>query len=547
MNGEGYTLEYKSLRLVQGKAKDFADIAKACVAFANAQGGRLVIGVEDGQTHPPQGQRVDEALLASIPKQIYDHANGLTLECDKETDPDCDGEYIVVRVSRAKSIASTSDGKFYQRIGNASVPLIGEDVQRLLENRSGMVWETRPTNIAVGDADTALCGDLVQALRSSPIVRPSVKEKADKELLEHYSLSNGTVLTNLGVLWVGKRLHRAGLGSAPSLQCIKYDERGDKINKWCWDTYELSPVRLISAVWEGVPDFQEFYELPEGMVRRQIPAFDERVVRELLVNAIVHRPYTQRGGLYLNLFPDRMEIVNPGTLPPGVTPQNILHKSVRRNEEFARLLHDLGLMEREGSGYPMLYDALMSNGRGLPVVENRADSVSVTVPRRIIKPEMINFLEKVESALQPTQRERIVLGLLAQHEALTAAELCRLLALEEVSALPGWLGSLVERQAIRQTGRTSGTRYYVAPQLLRRFAYSAHTTLKRIEPPRLKALLLEDLERYPLSGVGEIRARIGEEISQYQIKNQIHSLVEEGLLEAEGKNRWRKYRLKKVM
>lgn len=545
MSGESSTLEYKSLRLVQGKTKDFADIAKTCVAFANAQGGRLVIGVEDGQTHPPQGQRIEDKLLASIPKQIYDHANGLTLECDKETDPNCDGEYIVVRVPRTSSIASTSDGKFYQRIGDASVPLIGEDVQRLLENRSGMVWETCPTNIAVGDADTALCEDLVQALRNSPIVRPSVKEKTEKELLEHYSLSNGTVLTNLGVLWVGKRLHRAGLGSAPSLQCIKYDERGDKINKWCWDTYELSPVQLISAVWEGVPDFQEFYELPEGMVRRQIPAFDERVVRELLVNAIVHRPYTQRGGLYLNLFPDRMVIVNPGTLPPGVTPQNILHKSVRRNEEFARLLHDLGLMEREGSGYPMLYDALTSNGRGLPVVENRTDSVSVTVPRRIIKPEMITFLEKVEAALQPTQRERIVLGLLAQHEALTAAELCRLLALEDASALTGWLGNLLKRQAIRQKGRTSGTRYYVAPQLLRRFAYSARTTLKRIEPPRLKALLLEDLERYPMSGVGEIRARIGEEISQYQIKSQLHSLVEDGLLEAEGKNRWRKYRLKK--
>lgn len=47
-----------------------------------------------------------------------------------------------------------------------------------------------------------------------------------------------------------------------------------------------------------------------------------------------------------------------------MTPQNILHKTVRRNEEFARLLHDLGLMEREGSGYPMMYDVLTSHARG---------------------------------------------------------------------------------------------------------------------------------------------------------------------------------------
>jgi len=56
-----------------------------------------------------------------------------------------------------------------------------------------------------------------------------------------------------------------------------------------------------------------------------VPAFDEVVVRELLVNALVHRPYAQRGDVFLNLHPDRLEVVNPGPLPLGVTPQNVLH------------------------------------------------------------------------------------------------------------------------------------------------------------------------------------------------------------------------------
>ncbi len=542
MTGESSTLEYKSLRLVQGKSEDFGDIARTCVAFANAQGGRLVIGVEDGQRHPPEGQRVKDDLLAAIPKRIYDKTHGVTIECSRETDSVNGAEYVVVHVLSTPP-ASTSDGKFYQRIGDACVPLTGEDLLRLLEGSRSKAWEVRLTDISADDADAALTADLLHALRNSPIVSSFVKEKSDRELLEYYFLIAGDVLTNLGVLWIGKPLHRAGLGSAPSLQCIKYDERGNKINKWCWDSHELSPSQLVNAVWEGVPDFREFYELPEGMLRRQIPAFDERVVRELLVNAIVHRPYTQRGGLFINLFPDRMEIVNPGSLPPGVTPRNILHKTVRRNEEFARLLHDLGLMEREGSGYPMMYEVLTSHARRLPLVENRADSVSVTVPRRIIKPELIDFLAKADAALQPTQRERIVLGLLAQHEALSANELCSLLALDNATALSGWLGQLVERQAVKQKGRTRGTRYYVNPQLLRRFDFPSHTTLKRIEPPRLRALLLEDLERHPLSGIGEIHARIREEISQYHIKSQLKKLIGEGRVTAEGKNRWRKYRL----
>jgi hypothetical protein len=60
---------------------------------------------------------------------------------------------------------------------------------------------------------------------------------------------------------------------------------------------------MVAAIWNEVPDFRESYEMPDGL-RTKVPASDERVVRELLVNALVHRPYTQRGDLYLNLHID---------------------------------------------------------------------------------------------------------------------------------------------------------------------------------------------------------------------------------------------------
>lgn len=54
-------------------------------------------------------------------------------------------------------------------------------------------------------------------------------------------------------------------------------------------------MELVDAVWKGIPEFHEHYELREGLFPQQIPMFDEGVVRELLVNTLVHRPYTQRG------------------------------------------------------------------------------------------------------------------------------------------------------------------------------------------------------------------------------------------------------------
>ena len=149
------------------------------------------------------------------------------------------------------------------------------------------------------------------------------------ELLDHYDLTSGDAVTHLGALLLGRRQDRARLGTAPVVQCLKYDAQGTRIDKWLWDDYSLSPLDLVAAVWQGVPEFREAYDLPDGLYRTSVPAYDEKVLRELLVNALVHRPYTQRGDIFLNLHPDRLEVVNPGRLPLGVTPQTILHASRR--------------------------------------------------------------------------------------------------------------------------------------------------------------------------------------------------------------------------
>ena len=132
--------------------------------------------------------------------------------------------------------------------------------------------------------------------------------------------------------------------------------------------------------------------MAEGLYRRSVPAYDEKVVRELLVNALVHRPYTQQGDIYLNLHPQQLAVVNPGRLPLGVTPRNMLHASRRRNEGLARVFHDLGLMEREGSGFDLIYDRLLPQGRPAPVPEEGADWFKVTIQRRIVKPEVMRLL-----------------------------------------------------------------------------------------------------------------------------------------------------------
>ena len=543
MSLEGQLLDRKSLRTVSGKTADWAELAKDCVAFANALGGRLLIGIEDDEDLPPPAQRVVAGLPDTLRRRLAELTVNVSVRPRVQV-ADNGGEFIELAVERATAVASTSDGRFYLRIGDASKPVLGDEVMRLAGERSALPWETLTTlGVPRAQADPAKRAALLAGLRASDRVKASVKEKSDDELLDHYLLAQGELLTHLGALCIGRQIDRARLGTAPVIQFIKRDAQENKVNKLAWDDHTLSPMELVDAVWRDVPDFREFYEVADGLFRTQVAAFDERVIRELLINALVHRPYTQRGDIYLNLHPDRLEIVNPGPLPLGVTPDNVLHASVRRNEHLARLCHDLKLMEREGSGFDAIYDVLLSQGRPAPTVAEGADWVRVTLTRTAPDRQVLAFIAKAGETYPLTQRERIALGVLARHEALTARELATRLELNHADALRSWLSRLCEWGVVGQSGRTQATRYFVQPDLLRSMDFPAVTTLKRIEDHRLRALVLEDLGRYPASALGDIHQRVGLEIPRRRLQGMLTRLLESGEIRVEGERRWARYSL----
>jgi ATP-dependent DNA helicase RecG len=220
-----------------------------------------------------------------------------------------------------------------------------------------------------------------------------------------------------------------------------------------------------------------------------------------------------------------------------------LHTTVRRNDNLARIFHDLKLMEREGSGFDRMYEVLLSQGRPVPELREGTDRVEVVVRRRIISARAIDIIAKVDAAYQLRQRETICLGFLAQHEALTARQLAALLELPDVDTLHAWMGRLTDFGLVHTSGRTKSTRYFVAAQLVRDLELPTSTTLQRIEPHRLKALIVEDLRHFPGSAIGQINKRIGSEISHKRLKRAIDDLVGQKVVRAEGDRRGRTYSL----
>lgn len=538
MFDEGLHGDKKSLRSLN----DIKELAKDCVAFANAVGGTLVIGIEDDATLPPESQLVTSKQVESFERRVSECTLNVGVTARKRVASN-GGEYIEAKIFPSRnSIAATSDGRYFLRVSDQSRPLLPEELSRLTGEKTAFDWESHVSRkVPLGAADGQKLLDFVDRVRRSKRVSDFVRSKTEEELLGHYLMSDGQHLTNLGILMVGSRADRARLQYAPIIQAIKFDEQDRKVNKWLWDDYQLNPIELIEAVWNEVPDWQESQEIPDGLLRTTVPHYDEVVVRELLCNALVHRPYTQRGDIFLNLYVDRLELHNPGLLPLGVTPANILHTSVKRNEHLAKVFYDLGYMEREGSGYDRIYEVLVSTGKRIPKVVEENDRVTVSVYKRILRPETLDFTTRASQTFDLTQKETICLGLVAQHESITAINLTKSLALPSAEDLRPWLDRLLKWRLVSGRGRTKGREYYVEPELLRNFSFQGTTSLKGIENHRLRELLLRDLEIYKNASSTQIQSRIGDEIGLQRIRKALESLISDGKISRVGEKRWTRY------
>ncbi len=543
---ENSLYDRKSLRAIYGPKADFKEIAKDCVAFANAQGGMIDFGIEDNAIVPDATQRIPKDLPVKLRNQIA----GKTVNVSANTEiipSDNGGEFLRLYIHRnTHSLASTSDGRFYIRIGDTSKPVLGDEFFRLAGEKDSTKWENTSSHWTWQKCDKDKLQDLLARINDSDRVSEFVKAKETKEILDYFGLTkeDDDEMTNLGVLFIGTQSQRGNLINSPIMQCIKYDADGEKVQKYLWDDYTMNPIEMIESLWSRVPDWKETNEIADGLYRRNILAYDERVIRELCANSLVHRSYAVSGDIFINIYPDRVEFVNPGQLPLGVTENNILHKSVKRNERMANLFFALHLMEREGSGYDKMYEVQLTNGKRVPRVEEGEDSVTAIVERRIVSYEAIKVMQTASQKFTLKQKHIICLGIIAQAGSISGSELIHQLELKDNVALRPWLRPLLDMGLVETNdGKTKNVEYRVVSQLLRDSEFKGKTTLKRIEPHRLRELILEDLKLFGPTSIKDLNIRIGEEIGIRSIQRILRKLIEDELVVTTGATTSLRYNL----
>lgn len=542
---ENEVLDYKSLRKIDTD-KGIKDLAISCVAFANRQGGKLYIGFEDKTRRPIPNQVISEEKHNEAIKKLKSNVYNVALESSGILEDDNGCQYFIITVYPSiKSFASTSDGKFYIRVTDQCIPMRSEDFQRVASEKGTYQWETTRTKTDLTNINPEKIKRLCDNIRSSERVRAHIKQMSDLEILENYMLLDDIYLTNLGVLWLGNAKQRSRLLYPITVQYIVYDSQEQKVRKVEWHDNILNPQQLLLDVEEQATELKYSFDVQNGLFRKPVYHYHPKVIRELLINAFAHKSYSISGDIIISVYPDRLEISNPGGLPLGVTKDNILHMRVRRNPHLIRLLSDLCLMEGEGSGYDLIYEINAMNAKRLPLLETDFNNVTVIQYSAIENQALLPLLDFVSQNFPTlTQKNLTALGLIAINEKIAATDLVRLLQLRDSDGgrLRNYVDKLNELEIVLSRGTGKGTQYIVNPRLIDNAKFKVRTTLKTIEPHALRALVEEDLKRHPNSSINDIANRLPD-IELKEIQKIIYGMNRRELLITTGGRSNRRYSL----
>ena len=546
MKDENNVIEYKSIRKIQTGENGLKDLSVTCVCLANTQGGSILIGCDDKTKLPPSSQVLTYEIVNDVVTRLRNLCFNVGLFSSGIFTHENGGQYFEIQVHRsAKSIATTSDGRIYLRVGDQCQPVRSEDIHHLVNEKEAFQWELVCSKIIrLSDVNQSEINNLINDIRSSAKVSNYVKGKTTTEILEYYNLIENNFLTNLGILWLGFSQQRARLAYPLTVQYIVYDALDLKIRKEIWHDYLLNPKDLILDIEKKAIELTYFHELPKGMFRESIRLYPEQVVRELLINAIAHKSYTISGDVFIQVYPDRLEISNSGGLPLGITKNNILHQRHRRNPHLINLLYDLNLMEGEGSGYDMIYEVNSRFGKAFPDIQSDFNAVKVIQDAKIIDEDSLLLLSHITEHYPLKQKEIIALGIIMRNRKILSTQFSKELQLPEEDRLRSWIGGLLSRQIIISRGHKKGTEYLINPKLIKSAKVNIKPSLITIEPHRLIALIEEDVKIYPESLMSEILTRIGD-VTLKEMRKSIYKMVADGILDHTSSKTYRRYSLAK--
>lgn len=162
------------------------------------------------------------------------------------------------------------------------------------------------------------------------------------------------------------------------------------------EEFRVGFFACYDRIWELINLRNDKQHYQEGFFVFDIATFNERVVREAILNAVSHRNYQFGGSIFVRQFRDRLVVESPGGLPLGITLDNILDRQLPRNRRIAEILSLCGLVERSGQGMNLMFELSVQEAKPLPDFTGTDDYfVSVTLNGLILDKAMLSVIHRI--------------------------------------------------------------------------------------------------------------------------------------------------------
>jgi ATP-dependent DNA helicase RecG len=361
----------------------FADIAETLVAFANADGGELLVGVEDDGTL--SGLPYDDLECKTLLDAALTHIHSDTPLPGPRRVLLCIDGFKIAYFSVAKGttyIHLTAKGLCLRRVDRESMPV---SVERITAHRLEDASRGWDREVAYGASLDDLDLDLVRAASAQVAYGVSVEKFLQFLDLAEFT-PDGLRLKRAAMMLFSKDIRRWHSGCFVRVMTIRGQERrsGEAFNVSKDTTVTDNILKLVDSAWERLSlALSTSTQLTEAARFQQNLLYPQIACREALINAIVHRNYAIEGrGIEVSIYQDRMEIVSPGMLLSTISLDDIrqlkgAHES--RNPYIARVLREVGLVRELGEGIRRIYDVMRSNALAEPDLESDTSGFSVTL------------------------------------------------------------------------------------------------------------------------------------------------------------------------
>jgi ATP-dependent DNA helicase RecG len=374
-NGENSGVEFKRDTL-----ENFA-LAKELVAFANFQGGRLFLGVEDdGSVSGVTRANLEEWVMTACRDKIRPEVIPY-FETVRDVEPGRD--IAVVQVERGWTVHHVwhnNHRTYCIRVGSQSREASGEELERLFQQRGAFRLEIRPVSgTSAANLDQRRLRDYFGRIRGQGTPRDD-DEEGWRTLLANTDFlaqeNDAAPVTVAGLLLFGTNPSRFLPQSGIDAAAYAGSEKDYAARERAEMRGPLVPLFGAEGILESglVERAVEFVRrnttvsafLEDGARRVEQWTYPEEAVREAVVNALVHRDYLLSGTtIEISIYEDRLEIISPGRLPNGITPQRMRAGCrAARNQLLKDVMRDYGYLEHMGMGVPRKIVKLMRERNG---------------------------------------------------------------------------------------------------------------------------------------------------------------------------------------